>query len=252
MSSRSELPIARTRANLWGFWALVAFSLLFANAPIINWFMAPITQFTTMVHELGHAIVCMLTGGTVTGLTIVSDGEGHGGLTNCLGGNPFLYTQTGYLGTAVFGSFLIWLCQFPRAAKGALCVIGGAFATATLALVGANVLHTGFQGFFSFLWGIAMSGFLVWAGIKWKPSTANFLLLFLAVQTALNALTSLFGLVQFSMGSTPGGGWQDSTSMQMMTGVPAWCWAIFWALCSVAMVSFTIWRVYGFSSSKKA
>jgi hypothetical protein len=218
---------------------------------VVSWVLAPITQYTTMVHELGHAIVCMATGGMVNGLTIVSDGQGHGGLTNCLGGNAFLYTQTGYLGTAVFGSFLIWLAQFPRAAKAGLCLIGGAFGLATLALVGANVLHTGFQGFFSFLWGLAMSGFLVWAGVKWKASTANFLMLFLAVQTALNSVTSLVYLAQFSLGMTPGGGWSDATNMQMMTGIPAGFWAAFWALCSIAMVGFTIWQVYGFGFGKK-
>src|ERR1700728_893693 len=168
MSGRTQISLTRSQGNLWAFWGLVAFSLLFANAPIISWLLAPITQFTTMVHEMGHATVCMATGGMVNGLTIVSDGQGHGGLTNCLGGNPFIYKQTGYLGTAVFCSFLIWLCQFPRAAKGGLCVMGAAFAMATLALVGANVLHTGFQGFFSFLWGLAMSAFLIWAGVKWK------------------------------------------------------------------------------------
>ncbi|HEY9774041.1 MAG TPA: M50 family metallopeptidase [Planktothrix sp.] len=244
MSVSTSLPLKRN--NLWAFWALIAFSILFANAPVISWFLAPITQFTTMVHEMGHALVCMATGGYVNGLTIVSDGQGHGGLTNCMGGNPFLYAQAGYLGTAVFGSFLIWLCQFPRAAKSCLCVMGGAFAMATLALVGANVLHTGFQGFFSFVWGLAMSAFLVWAGIKWKPAAANFLMLFLAVQTALNSVTSLLYLAQFSMGLSPGGGWSDATNMQMMTGIPAACWAIFWALSSIAMVGFTIWRVYGF------
>jgi len=245
MQSTTQLPIRKNKVNLWAFWTLVVLSLTFANAPVVGWILAPITQFTTMVHELGHAIVCILTGGAVSGLTIVSDGQGHGGLTNCLGGNAFLYTQSGYLGTAVFGSFLIFLCQFHRLAKATLCVLGVSFALATLALVGANVLHTGWQGFCSFGWGLAMSAFLIWAGLKWSQGAANMLVLFLAVQTALNSVTSLMDLAQFSMYGSAGS-WSDATTMQHMTGVPAAAWAIFWALCSVALVGLTMWRTYGF------
>jgi hypothetical protein len=114
MQTKAQLPIATSSGNLSVFWVLVGLSLFLPYVPVVNWVLAPVTLFTTMVHELGHAIVCMLTGGMVTGLTIVSDGQGHGGLTNCLGGMPFLYTQAGYLGTAVFGAFLIFMCQFQR------------------------------------------------------------------------------------------------------------------------------------------
>ncbi len=245
--TKATLPIAKSKLNLWGFWTVAVLSLLLANFPVVSWFMAPVTQFTTMVHELGHAIVCLMTGGYVTGLTIVSDGQGHGGLTNCMGGNPFLYTQAGYLGTAVFGSFLIFLCQFHRLAKATLCVLGGAFALATLALVGANVLHTGWQGFFSFLWGIALSGLLIWAGVKWKAGSANVLVLFLAVQTALNSVTSLLYLTQASFGE---GAWSDATNMQGMTGIPPVVWASTWALISVALVGFTTWKTFGPTRSK--
>ncbi len=249
LPAKSQLPMTKGSRNFWAFWAIVTFSLVFAQAPIVSWVLAPVTQFTTMVHELGHATACLATGGQVTGLTIVSDGSGHGGLTNCLGGNPFLYTQTGYLGTAVFGSFLIFLCQFSRIAKGALCVLGGAFGLASILLVGANVLHTGFQGFFSFLWAIGLSGFLVWVGVKWKPSSANLLLLFLAVQTALNSVTSFVALMQASFSSAPGV-WSDASNMAQMTGIPAVIWSVFWALCSILLVGFTVWRTFGISSNK--
>ncbi len=247
MQTKTQIPVTNSKFNLWGFWIIAILSLVLAKAPLFGWILAPVTQFTTMVHELGHAFVCMGTGGMVNGLTIVSDGQGHGGITQCLGGNPFLYTQSGYLGTAVFGAFLIYLCQFRRLAKPILTILGASFGIATVALVGANVLQTGFQGFFSFLWGIAMSGFLVWAGIKWKPSSANVLVLFLAVQTALNSVTSLLYLV--SAESMPGG-WSDATNMARMTGIPAIAWAFLWATISVVLVGFTVWRTYGFTPKR--
>ncbi|MGH9549345.1 MAG: M50 family metallopeptidase, partial [Terriglobales bacterium] len=129
-------------------------------------------------------------------------------------------------------------------------VLGGAMAVASLALIGANVFQTGFQGFFSFLWGIAISGFLVWAGWKWKPGAANILLLFLAVQTALNSVSSLIGLAQYSLGFVSGNAWTDATNMAQMTGIPAGFWAVFWVACSLALVGFTMWRTYGFAQKK--
>ncbi|HEY9718358.1 MAG TPA: M50 family metallopeptidase [Trichormus sp.] len=249
MQTKAQLPIATSSGNLSAFWVLAGLSLFLPYVPVVNWVLAPVTLFTTMVHELGHAIVCMLTGGMVTGLTIVSDGQGHGGLTNCLGGMPFLYTQAGYLGTAVFGAFLIFMCQFQRGAKAALCAIGTCLALSSFVLVGANVLHTGMQGFLSFICGLLLSAFLLWAGtnfkfagIRWTPGAANVLMIFLAVQTALNSVTSLFYLTQATFGEGP---WSDATNMQSMTGIPAIVWAVFWALCSVAMVTFAMWRTFG-------
>jgi hypothetical protein len=247
MGAITTLPIKKGKLNFWAFWSCVVLSLVLTNAPVVSWVLAPLTQFTTFVHELGHATACIITGGHVTGLTIVSDGHGHGGLTNCLGGWPFIYAQAGYLGTAMFGALLIYLCQFHRLAKGILCVLGGSFAMASIALVGANVLHTGWQGFFSFLWAMGLSGFLIWAGVKWRASAANLLVLFLAVQTALNSVTSLFDLTQFSMSGSYGS-FSDATNMQSMTGIPAIVWALFWAATSVALVGFTMWRTYGFGS----
>jgi hypothetical protein len=71
--------------------------------------------------------------------------------------------------------------------------------------------------------------------------------LFLAVQTALNSVSSLVDLTQFSMGGSHGS-FSDATNMQMMTGIPAIVWALGWAGFSIALVAFTVWRTYGVSS----
>ncbi|MDR3615641.1 MAG: M50 family metallopeptidase [Candidatus Obscuribacterales bacterium] len=233
--------------NAISFWILTVLSLFLAQTPIISLLFAPVTQFTTMVHELSHALVCIATGGYITGLTIVSDGAGHGGLTNCIGGMPFFYTQAGYLGTAIFGSLLIFVGQYPRLSKFILIFLGTAMAAASLFLIGGNVLSTGLAGVGSFLWGIVMSAFLIFAGIKLKPHTANLLLLFLAIQTALNSFTGILYLVQLGLGLSPSGGaWSDASNMASMPPyIPAVVWSLFWFLSSVALLTFTIWHTYG-------
>lgn len=233
------------KSNAWAFWLITILSLFLYNAPIVGLLLSPISTFATMVHEMSHAIVCLLTGGTVSGMTIVSDGSGHGGLTFCRGGWPFLYTQAGYLGAAVFGCLLIFLGQFQKISKGILMAIGGTIGLASIFLVGLNVLNTGWQGFFSLIAGLSMSGFLIFAGMKWRAHYANLLLLFLAVQTALNSVTSIIFLAQVSLGMTPFDSFSDASSMEKMTGLPAGFWSIMWVLASVLMLGATLYFTYG-------
>jgi hypothetical protein len=244
------LPPATTSTgksfNVWSFWLLALFSLILAQVPLVSLLFMPVTQFTTMVHELSHALVCLATGGWVSGLQIVPDGSGHGGLTYCYGGMPFFYTQAGYLGTAVFGCFLIFLGQFTKLSKYILVCLGTAMALASLFIVGPGILATGFAGFFSLLWGLAMAAGLIYAGVKWKPTSANLLLLFLAIQTALNSVVCILYLVQIYFGfASTSAAFSDATAMTRITGIPAFFWSAFWFLSSLAMVVFTLWHTYG-------
>ncbi|HEY9677153.1 MAG TPA: M50 family metallopeptidase [Drouetiella sp.] len=245
MTTAKQTITSAEKSNSWAFWLITILSLFFYNAPIVGLILSPINTFVTMVHELSHALVCLATGGFVTGMTIVSDGSGHGGLTFCRAGMPFFYTQAGYLGTAVFGSLLIFLGQYQKISKSILCMMGVTIGFASVFLVGLNLLNTGFQGFFSMVWGIAMAAFLLWAGVKWKAHYANLLLLFLAVQTALNSVTSIIYLAQVSIGLTPFSSFSDASSMEQLTGLPAGFWSVMWVLASIAMVGATLYFTYG-------
>lgn len=233
--------------NAVGFWAVAVFSLLLSHSPGFSWLFAPLNVFTTAVHELGHAIVCLATGGHVNGLTIVSDGAGHGGLTFCQGGNAFLYTQSGYLGAAVFGCLLIALSQYPRLSKAILTGIGLAIGLASIFLMPQTMFQAGMlaQGLGSMAWGLVMGGLLVYAGIKLKSAIANLVLLFLAVQTALNSVTLIGDLITLSMGLASVHAFSDASNMADMTGIPAVIWSLFWGIASVAMLGLTLKETYG-------
>lgn len=243
--SKSAPTAVSSGFNMWAFWLITLVSLILSQTPGISWLFTPINQFTTMVHELSHAIVCILTGGHVTGLTIVGDGAGHGGLTNASGGIGFFFVQAGYLGTAVFGCLLIYLGQFARFSKIILGALGVTVALCTIFLVGFNVFNTGWAGVFSFLWGAALSAALLWMSVKLDAVKANLAVLFIAIQTALNSISCIFLLVQVYCGFLPAGGWSDATVMQSMTGLPQWFWSLIWFLMSCAMLGFTLWHTYG-------
>jgi hypothetical protein len=231
----------------FSFWSIVIGSVLLAHVRGFSWIFAPVNIFTTFVHEMGHASVCLATGGQVGGLTIVADGAGHGGLTLCSGGNAFLYTQAGYLGAAFFGCLLVVASQYRKLAKPILISIGLVAAFASFFLVTGSIFRSGmlWQGLMSFGWTCLLSVFLIWAGLKAKPNIAHMLVLFLAAQTALNSITSLGDLLSLSLGVSNIAAFSDATNMAVMTGIPAWFWSIFWATCSISMFAMTLNSTYG-------
>ena len=66
----------------------------------------PVTLLVTFLHEFGHALGALLTGGTVEGMQINPDGSGY---TITRGGNQGVVLMGGYLGSAVLGNLLFYI-----------------------------------------------------------------------------------------------------------------------------------------------
>ena len=195
---------------------------------------------------MGHALACLATGGTVSGMTIVSDGGGHGGLTFCSGGIPFIYTQTGYLGAAFFGCLLIFLGRYRRLSKFVLGFMGLAICAASVVFMSGTIFHGDlFQGIGSVVWGLIIGCGLIWSALKLNAGAANFILLFLATQTALNSLTDVVLLIKLSLGMLGMSPSSDAGSMAQITFLPAAFWSILWGAISIVMLSGTLWVCYG-------
>ncbi len=63
----------------------------------------PVTLLVTFLHEFGHALGALLTGGGVEGMQINPDGSGY---TVSRGGSPGVILMGGYLGSAILGNLL--------------------------------------------------------------------------------------------------------------------------------------------------
>ncbi len=66
----------------------------------------PVTLLVTFLHEFGHALGALLTGGTVESMQINPDGSGY---TITRGGNQGVVLMGGYLGSAVLGNLLFYI-----------------------------------------------------------------------------------------------------------------------------------------------
>jgi len=239
--------------SIWLLVLATALSLVLWNVPIFNWLLGPISVFVTTLHELSHAIACLATGGHVSGLTIVDDNQGHGGLTFCVGGIPFIYTQAGYLGTAIFGCLFLLIGRSESMSRFMLFLIGCMIGLASLSLMMGTVFAEGriLEGVGSIVWGLSMAAGLIWSALNLRGRTAHFLFFFLAVQTALNSVTGAITLLTTSFGFSTVDTWSDATSMQKLTMIPAQVWALGWAAASMVMVLGTFWWMYGRPSRKE-
>lgn len=226
------------------FWGMVVLSVILANLPYANIFFTPITQFTTLIHEMGHAFATILTGGHVTGLTMVGDGAGHGGLTRGVGGIDFITVQAGYLGTAITGCGLVYLSKFKKWSRHILLGIGVVIAYVSIFMMPGGIfsIHP-LQAIFSILWGLGLAAAIIWAGLKLKDTTANLILLFLAIQTAADSIKSIVYVIQATMMGS--GVVSDAVTMQQYFFLPAIFWSVSWVLISLFMLAITIWFTYG-------
>ncbi len=253
LSAASQLSFMHNpRWNMSVFWLLVFFSVFLSNVPGIHFLMTPVSQFVTMVHEMGHALITILTGGHVNFMTVVSDGEGHGGLTGCVGGLGFLSVQAGYVGTTLFGCLLIYLGQYPRYSKLILSGLGIAMIVASLVFMLPGLLSAHFFEIIgSLVWGLGMGAFCVYLGRKLQPAWANLVVLFLAVQTALSSLALTWSLFPHSLGLA-GKGYSDATLMAEMIPftLPVF-WVLLWVSISIFMLFFTLKHTYGAAFLKK-
>src|SRR5215217_2814370 len=96
---------ARPQLKLLLIATLITIGLWFI--PYANYLFYPIRLFVTFVHEGGHVLAGLLTGGSVQSLTVSMDGSGEvysapNGLFSAL-----LTSSAGYLGSTAFGVLLL-------------------------------------------------------------------------------------------------------------------------------------------------
>jgi hypothetical protein len=96
----------------------------------------PFRLFVTMIHELGHGMAAVLTGGKFLRFQVTSRGAG---LAWTSGGSRFVIIQAGYLGTALFGAALLFITHHVKRPGRVAMGIGVFVAILTLAYTGIRL-----------------------------------------------------------------------------------------------------------------
>jgi hypothetical protein len=208
-----------------GLWLAAALCLGVSLTPWGPLLLYPFSLFSTWVHECGHALMVVLTGGSVTAITIHPDTSG---LTQSL--MPpgriarGLVASSGYLGASIMGCLLMAAARVEKRARPILWAIG-AFMLFTVVFWMRNM----FGALVVLAWGAA----LVLLARKGSGRASRFVLSVLAIQVALNAVFSIRTLFLVK-------GPSDADTMARLFAAPAWLWAAAWMLASIAMLAWTL------------
>ena len=101
----------------------VYFGLTFFGGSTGNKIMYPLKLFVTFLHEFGHALGAIITGGSVENFDINKDASG---LTASRGGNRAVILMGGYIGSAILGNLLFYIgAKKEKYSKAAIYVISG-------------------------------------------------------------------------------------------------------------------------------
>src|SRR5262249_48864636 len=95
----------------------------------------PIRLFVTFVHESGHGLTAILTGGRFDHFQVFDNGAG---IAYTAGGSPFLVPQMGYLGAALFGAVLLYATNRVQQVNVVAGVVGLYFAACAILFTGSG------------------------------------------------------------------------------------------------------------------
>ncbi len=226
----THLALFRQRALTIAAVAFVIVLVLW-NLPQLGFILYPIRLFVTFVHESGHGLAAIVSGGHFVNFTVYSNGAGVALTT---GGSPLLILPAGYLGAALFGAVLFYAVNtvpFPRTISLVLAVL-----VAAITLLYTQALST------AWLVGLGMA--LVLA-LLWRfaDRSVNLLVLdVLAMLTGLNAVLDLVNVITHS-GASMGGVRNDAAAFSAAVApiVPPVIWAILWAVIAVLMLGAAVY-----------
>src|ERR1051326_4329094 len=81
--------------------------------PYSDYLLYPLRLFITFIHESGHALAAIISGGSVESLHVDPSGSG-GTWTRVLPILALLTLSAGYLGTTIFGALMLQVGRFTR------------------------------------------------------------------------------------------------------------------------------------------
>lgn len=196
--------------------ALFAATWLLWDTPLVY----PIKIFVVMLHELGHALAALVTGGQVVGIQIYPE---EGDVTLTQGGWPFVILSAGYLGSLLAGSVLFYLSSRRRGGHGLMIALAILIAASTLLFV---------RNLFGVIYGLLAAAAL-WFSAYRLPTRVNlYIVRFIAVASCLYALLDIRSDL-FALAPSNGAVVNDAVALSRLTGIPALIWSVLWLLISL-------------------
>lgn len=214
--------------------ALAVVALWFVVPP---WLLQPLQPLTTFLHEAGHALGCLLTGGSVSSVVLA---PGGGGWASTAGGWRIVVLCGGYVGTALFGALFLHLNAVPEARRRILGVLA-------LFVLAVTVWYG--SGWYTWAYGLATAAVLGLVALYLPVEAQYHLVTFLGLYVGLSAVESVkflvaveFGWAQQRMPEGLGHNLNDAQLLAQATWVPAVVWASGFVLLAVVLLGGAVLR----------
>lgn len=203
---------------------LAALLVLFCLA-LWQWeaaWMFPLRVLMTLIHEFGHGLAALLTGGSIDRITVE---PGLGGLCYTRGGWRWVILPSGYLGSMAAGCAMILAASRSRYDRFFSLAMGACVLAATLLFVRSRV---------GFGYGLLTGAALASSGWWLSEEFNDFLLCFLGTMSCLSAVFGLKYLASYN-------GNNDALMFSHeIFPLPALVWAVLWAALAVLCWGVTI------------
>ena len=187
----------------------------------------PLKLFVVLLHEASHGLAAVVTGGRIAEIRVFME---EGGQTITTGGNAFLITSAGYLGSMLFGATILLIATRTRLAQW----------FAVLLAAGAVTIAFRYMPNEGQLFGLACAVVLAASALAPRP-VAEFVLRVIGVTSCLYAILDIKSDV-LDRRDAP----SDAAALATMTGVPSVVWGALWIAISLVVVYFTAkWAVTG-------
>lgn len=221
-------------------------SVVLSFIPFAEFLVYPFRIFVTFIHEGGHAIAALLTGNTVSSLSVAPNASGmtyttRGGLVS-----QIFISSAGYLGAMAFGALLLALIRKAIAAR--LVLLGCGIFVFTLTMIYGLLKPifsiNAWSGIpFTLFAGVIISVGLFLIARFASARVATFFVSFLAVQCVLNALFDLKAVFLLASPFEMQEVHTDAVNMAAATGIPAIFWTVIWIASALAILWFVM-RLY--------
>lgn len=196
----------------------------------------PFTLLATWVHETGHGLAALATGGAFDRLLVYWDAAGLAQTREAPGWPVAITAAGGLLAPPLVGAILLAVARGPRRARTALAILA-------LALCATLVL-----------WVRSPAGFVVvplaaallgWAAWGWRDARRLFLAQFIAATLALDTLGRMVSYA-FSSSVVVDGkeGASDVAHIAQALGGPAFLWGVVIVALALAFLAVGTWAAW--------
>lgn len=196
--------------------------------PILALLTLPLQYIYTHLHEAGHAMAFVVSGGTGVTIRVFQDGSG---VTTGFGGNALLVSPAGYVGATAFGALVIALAHNDRGARAALLSMAWVLGGAMVLWVRGDLI-----GLVSGVIGVVALGI---AATKLKGDARLFAAQFFGLFMGLASLQAVFATLRIGQVALE---MNDAEILQDLTGIPAILSAVIWSAISLCLVIWALRR----------